>query len=104
MLIETVKQYEESYTSISYDIVIDGVTVGYASVMVDDKSAYCDRIDILKQYRRRGYGTAALYDLSRIYNGVIVAPDNEDARRLYERIGSPSNDDFYDQGFGVFDI
>lgn len=104
MLKETSRTQEDSYEAISYDIIEDGTTVGYASIMVDERSAYCERIDIDEAYRNRGLGTAALYDLSVMFHGIIVAPDNADAQRLYERIGSETSDDMYDQGFGVYVI
>lgn len=104
MIKETARTQEDSYEAISFDIIENGVTVGYASVMVDDSSAYCERIDIEEEYRNRGYGTAALRDLSEMFHGIIVAPDNEDAQRLYERIGYETSDDMYDQGFGVYEI
>ena len=104
MVTETRHQYEDGYEYIGYAIIENGATVGYATVMTDEKSAYCERIDIEPEYRGRGYGTSALRDLSSMYGGIIIAPDNEDARRLYERIGSECSDDMYDQGFGVYEI
>lgn len=74
--------------------------------MADD-TAYCERIDIDEEYRNNGYGTSALNELSEMFDGITVAPDNEDAKRLYERIGCESryeNADYIDQGFGVYDI
>lgn len=104
MIKETARNQEDSYEAINFNIIENGITVGYASVMVDDSSAYCERIDIDEEYRNRGYGTAALRDLSEKFHGIIVAPDNEDAQRLYERIGYETSDDMYDQGFGVYEI
>lgn len=104
MIKETSRTQEDSYEAISFDIIENGITVGGASVMVDEKSAYCERIDIDEAYRNNGFGTAALYELSSMFHGIIVAPDNEDARRLYDRIGYESSDDMYDQGFGVYEI
>ena len=104
MLIETRRTNEDSYEAISFDIVENGMTVGYASIMKDNRSAYCERIDIDEPYRNRGYGTSALEDLSRMFGSIIVAPDNADAQRLYERIGYEFSDDMYDQGFGVYEI
>lgn len=95
---------EDMYKVINYHIVEGGRVIGYASVMVDDESAYCERIDIEQEFRNRGYGTAALLAMSAVHGGVIVAPDNEDARRLYERIGTEANADIYDQGHGVYKI
>lgn len=104
MIKETRRTNEDSFEAISFDIIENGITVGYASIMLDDSSAYCERIDIDEEYRNRGYGTAALRDLSEMFHGIIVAPDNEDAQRLYERIGYETSDDMYDQGFGVYEI
>lgn len=104
MIKETRRTEEDSYEAISYDIIENGITVGYATIIKDDNSAYCERIDIEEEYRNRGFGTAALYDLSSEFHGIIIAPDNEDARRLYERLGYESSDDMYDQGFGVYEI
>lgn len=50
--------------------------------------------------------------LKETYGAVVTAPDNEDAKRLYERIGEEysgiygvENDFSYeDQGFGVYTI
>lgn len=104
MLKETRRTNEDSYEAISFDIIENGITVGYASVMVDGSSAYCERIDIDEQYRNQGHGSSALLELSRMFGGIIVAPDNADAQRLYDRIGTEINDDMYDQGFGVYEI
>ena len=104
MIKETARTQEDSYEAISFDIIENGATVGYASVMADDNSTYCERIDIDEQYRNHGFGTAALEELSRMFGSIIVAPDNEDAKRLYERIGYEFFDDMYDQGFGVYEI
>ena len=104
MIRETFRNEEDSYTAIHFDIIENNITVGYATVIHDSSSAYCERIDIEEAYRNRGFGTAALYDLSAMFHGIIVAPDNEDARRLYDRIGYESSDDMYDQGFGVYEI
>lgn len=98
---------EDSYTNILIDIYNDSTKIGDCSLMVDENSAYCERIDIDEEYRNHGYGTEALYKLSSEYDGVVVAPDNEDAKRLYERIGREydgDDADYIDQGFGVYKI
>ena len=104
MLSETNRTQEDSYESINYDIIKDGKTVGFATIINDANSAYLERIDIEEEFRNKGYGTAALRELSDKYHGIIVAPDNEDAKRLYERLGYESSDDMYDQGYGVYEI
>lgn len=107
--IKKVREIEEdSYTNILYTMVNDGREIGWASVMVDSKSAYCDRIDIEEASRNHGFGTEMLRYLSNEFGGIVVAPDNEDAKRLYERLGYDVTDkeDWWtiDQGFGVFAI
>ncbi|MBP5782447.1 MAG: GNAT family N-acetyltransferase [Bacteroidales bacterium] len=102
---ETRRAQEDSYESINYEITNEnGTVIGHATIINDDNSAYLERIDIDESYRNKGYGTKAIRQLSSEYGGIIVAPDNEDARRLYERLGYESSDDMYDQGFGVYEI
>lgn len=106
-MIQTYENREDSYTNYCFDIMADGVKVGDCSVMVDENSAYCERIDINEDQRNKGYGTAALQELSSMYGEVIVAPDNEDAQRLYDRLGFEYNGedaDYIDQGYGVYRI
>lgn len=103
-LTETHRSQEDSYESINYDIVGDGKTIGYATIINDENDAYLERIDIDEKYRNQGLGTKAILDLSEKYGSIIVAPDNEDAQRLYERLGYESSNDMYDQGFGVYEI
>ena len=107
MLTLTREITEDSYTNRIFEIMESGATVGGCSVMVDDRFSYCERIDIDEAYRNRGFGTAALRELSELYGGIVVAPDNADAQRLYERIGSAWTDDladYIDQGYGVYCI
>ena len=77
---------EDSYKNEMYEYVVDGKTVGSASVMAGE-TAYVERIDIEEEYRNHGYGTAFLRELSDAYGFIYLAPDNADAQRLYERIG-----------------
>lgn len=98
---------EDTYKAISFSILVSGQAVGGCSVMVDEDYAYCERIDIYDGCQGEGYGTAALYELSSQYMGIVVAPDNPDAQRLYERIGSVWGGDsaaYIDQGYGVYRI
>lgn len=90
----------------AWDIVVDGKEVGCAEGYTQG-DAYIERIDIYEEFRNNGYGTAALRELSDMLGGIMLAPDNEDAKRLYERIGVEShkeNADYVDQGYGVYDI
>ena len=99
---------EGSYNSMEYVMLLDGQEIGWASLNVDSKSAYCERIDIDEAYRNQGYGTAFLKALSNEYGSIFLAPDSEDSQRLYDRIGFDvtSDGDWWavDQGYGVYEI
>lgn len=101
---------EDSYNAYEFAILVDGVKVGAADVMAedeDDEHAYVERIDIFAEYQNNGFGTDALRQLSDKWFGVEIAPDNEDAQRLYERLGEESSwedADYIDQGYGVYRI
>ena len=75
-----------------------------------DTPSYVARLDIYSGWRRHGFGSMALSSLA-LYAGCVVAPDNTDAKRLYERIGDVLDggdlfDEFYamDQGYGLYYI
>lgn len=105
-LTETRRTHEDTYDAIAYSIQLDGIEIGTASVQAS-ATAYVERIDIDAAQRGQGYGTEALRQLSRLHGGIYLAPDNEDARRLYERIGIEYTGDdaeYIDQGFGVYEI
>lgn len=98
---------EDGYTAIQCAIMMDGKEVGVCNVLEDADYAYCESIAIYEDERNQGYGTAALYELSSMYGGIVVAPDNTDAKRLYGRLGSEwSGEDapYIDQGYGVYEI
>lgn len=106
-LVKKIEMQEDAYTSIAFAIFEGGLEVGACSIMMDDAYAYCERIDIYDGLQGRGYGTEALHELSRMYGGIVVAPDNADAKKLYERLGSEwSGEDapYIDQGYGVYEI
>lgn len=92
-----------------YTARVGDVTIGGASVIVyDNGDAYIERIDVDDGYRNRGYGTAMLKQLAALYGAVYLAPDNDDARRLYARLGddvtSKGSWSYVDQGYGVYAI
>lgn len=106
-LVKAWEQIEEENTVVGYDIVSDDTTVGAMTVMNSYTGAYVERIDVDEQYRGRGIGTDALLQASIMYGGITVAPDNERAARLYQRLGTESRyegAEYVDQGFGVYDI
>ena len=83
---------------------------------LDDGSAYLERIDVDEGFRGQGIGTAAIREILGDFDALYAAPDNEDAARLYARIGeqvvgedidaaAPLECLYYlDQGFGVYTI
>lgn len=100
-------RYEgEGYENVCIDILHDGKVVGSANAMVSD-TAYLERIDIDEEYRNRGIGTEALRLIADELDSIYLAPDNEDAARLYARIGweyTGEDAEYIDQGYGVYEI
>lgn len=106
-LIETRLIDEGSYTAVSYDVMLDGCKIGNVGVMTSKSGTYVEGIVIDESQRNHGYGSKALTELSEIYGGIYLAPDNADAERLYARIGyeySGDDAEYVDQGFGVYAI
>lgn len=106
---ETAKYTLDNGVEYMYRARVRGVEVGNASVIVyDDGDAYVERIDVDDGYRNRGYGTAMLKQLAAMYGDVYLAPDNDDARRLYARLGDDVTGKgswgYVDQGYGVYAI
>lgn len=101
-----------------YDIMQDNNRVGTIEIIdqfTDDNDVcYVDRIDVDSNYRNQGIGTEVLTNTLKDmgYDYVVVAPDNSDAQRLYDRIGSEYNYiygcecdfGYNDQGYGVYII
>ena len=108
--ISTQKDEDANMTYKNYEIYADETLIGSASVETDYEEenteySYIERIDIDEEFRNQGYGTAAIREISSMYYGAVLAPDNEDAKRLYERIGEEFSEDPYvycDQGYGVY--
>lgn len=96
------------------DITADGQVVGDVEVVTDydqdeeDSIAYIERIDVYEEYRGKGIGTEVITLISNAHAFAVLAPDNERARSLYERLGEDfSSDEVYgycDQGFGVYRV
>lgn len=74
-------------------IMLDDKKIGYAEVFVaydedgDETSAYVKSIEIYEAYRNNGYGTAILKKFAQEHGGIYIYPDNEGAKRLYEKLG-----------------
>lgn len=97
------KTYENKF-------IVDGQEVGIAYLTVDDEDedrAYVESIDIYEEHQNKGYGTEALKRLASDYfDGIYLAPTNEDNQRLYDRLGEEMTEDVpeVDQGYGVYTI
>ena len=68
-----------------------------------------DRLDVDESYRNHGYGTSLISYITSYYDhSAYLAPDNENAQRLYDRIGDDVSDspeaEYFDQGFGVYEV
>lgn len=98
----------QSDESIQYGMEENGEIIATASVLLGEDGAYCEAIEVEENHRNNGIGTAFLKALADEHDSIVVAPDNEDAQRLYDRLGYDITDkgDWYivDQGFGVYEI
>ncbi len=98
---------EDGYTYDNIAIMLDGKEVGTIGMVASENEPYLERIDIDEEYRNKGIGTDALRLVAEKYGEFLIAPDNEDAKRLYERYGDESTSDnaaYIDQGYGVYSI
>lgn len=97
---------EDTYETITYEAVLDGKTIGWATMVVSDEGAYLERIDIEEAFRGQGHGTAFIRALADEYGSIVAAPDNEGSQRLFERLGSDVSEKHWmvDQGYGVYEI
>lgn len=100
------RQAEDAYEMVTYEAIVNGVIVGYASVTVSDEGAYLERIDVEDGHRGQGYGTAFIRHLSAEYGSIVAAPDNADSQRLFERLGDDVSEEHWmiNQGYGVYVI
>ena len=96
-----------------HELWVPGREVGRARVNLSaaqgkDPWAYCELLYIEPDMRGQGLGTELLRWMAARYGSVVVAPDNQDAQRLYKRLGSEAygREAYYyiDQGFGVYEI
>lgn len=97
----------DTYTYDNIAIMLDGKEVGTIGMVADENEPYLERIDIDEKYRNKGIGTDALRLVAEKYGEFLIAPDNEDAKRLYEWYGDESSSDnaaYIDQGYGVYSI
>lgn len=97
-------EYEGGYQR--RDIKLNGETVGTVAIRIYDDYSEIDRIDIDEKYRNKGIGTTVLGDIAGEFDTTYIVPDNESAKRLYERIGEEvTSGEVYEnlnQGYGVY--
>lgn len=79
------------------DIMLNGIKIGFAELFIsydedgEKENAYCKSIEIYKNYRNNGYGTKVLKTLANENGGIYICPDNDDAERLYKRLGEETD-------------
>ena len=70
-------------------MLVDGHAIGYLGVSERESATFIDQIEIVPNYQGQGIGTALINNvLARgrpVDLGVLKV--NDDARRLYERLG-----------------
>ena len=70
-------------------MLVDGLAVGLLRVSERESALFIDQVEIVPDYQDRGIGTALINDLLArgrpVELGVLKV--NDDARRLYERLG-----------------
>ena len=113
----TKTETQEFSVSVFLDILADGTIVGSATLIRyygeggGRKYTHLERIDIDEEFRDKGFGTAAIKTMCGNYGRIVAAPDSEDSKRLYERIGNLVVDTtghmdevYLCVGFGVYEF
>lgn len=96
-LITKISEDFESMKMFDISITLDGAKIGYAELFVaydedgDETAAYVKSIEIESAHRNHGYGTEVLKMLADAHDGIYICPDNEDAERLYARLGEETS-------------
>ena len=74
-------------------IMLDDAKIGYVEIYIgydddgDETYTFVKTIDIDEEHRNHGYGTQVLKTLADEHDGIYLCPDNDDAERLYARLG-----------------
>ena len=89
------EEYQERRFRQGYDhtetqvVLVDGLAVGLLRVSESESAVFIDQVEIVPDYQDRGIGTALINDLLArgrpVELGVLKV--NDDAGRLYERLG-----------------
>ena len=83
---------EDTYKFYDIDIILNDAKIGYAELFVmNGEYNYIKSIEIKKEHRNKGYGSKVLTDLAAELDGLYICPDNNDAERLYTRLGDKTN-------------
>lgn len=98
------KPYEDNiYEAVA--VFMDGKEIASAGVVIGGtEPAYVERIDVDEKYRGQGIGTWLLKKMAVEYDDIFISADNEDAARLYWRIGEEYTGEsayYVDYGYGV---
>lgn len=98
------KPYEDNiYEAVA--VFMDGKEIASAGVVISGtEPAYVERIDVDEKYRGQGIGTWLLKKMAVEYDDIFISADNEDAARLYWRIGEEYTGEsayYVDYGYGV---
>ena len=89
------EEYQERRFRESYDhsetqfVLVDGIAVGYLRTSECESAVFIDQVEIVPDYQGRGIGTSLINDLLALGRPVElgVLKVNDDAGRLYERLG-----------------
>ena len=96
----------------AYEILDGEISVG--AIIFNDEyetRTYLENVDVYEVYRNKGIGTTAIKMFAKTYRekGIYFAPDNADAKRLYDRIAEEMDireydeyGTYVDQGYGVY--
>ena len=84
--IKEVEQYKE------FDILLDGEIIGSAEIRYPAMTL--NNFNIHPQHRGKGYGQSAIKQFVEIFGvtNLWVAPDNENAKHIYEKNGFVTDD------------
>lgn len=105
----TLKKTNSTY----YEILKGEIKVGgiIFNDEYEDNRVYLENIEVNADSRNQGIGTEAMKIFAELNSdrGIYFAPDNEDAKRLYDRIAEEMSTSEYneyggnmDQGYGIY--
>lgn len=96
MIAKLIEEYD-TMKMFDISIMLGSDKIGYAELFIsydedgDESAAYVKSIEIKGLYRNNGYGTEILKALAEEHRGIYICPDNDDAERLYARLGEETS-------------